>query len=93
MNKVKIFFEKFNGPMLDRDCYVLDMEDNVLCECEQGEYAVFECAKSKKIKVKMTGFFNKPKIEVEPGKSYYVGYGKITYLLNLPQRIYIEERN
>ena len=92
MKKVKILFQKWSLPMVERNCYVLDETGNIITECEQGETAVFECEKPKKIKVQMEGFLNKPKIEVEPGKMYEVSYGSVSTFFRLPPRLHIDEK-
>lgn len=93
MKEVKITFPIWSHPMIDRGCYVYSEENNsIIAQCEQGETITLQCEKQQKIRIKMDGFLNEPKIIVIPEKSYIVTFGFLTTLLNLPPKLHINEK-
>ena len=92
MKKVKIIFPKWSLPMVERDCYVKDENNNTIVTCNQGETIEFEVDESKKIIIEMEGFLNTPSIEVESGKTYEVSFGEISSMMGLPPKLHIKEK-
>lgn len=77
---VEMSFDRVSGQILNNSCYVFDSDGSILGQCRQGDTIAFKCTSPMTVKVKMSGCFGQPTVQVAPGKMYQVsitGMGKV----------------
>ena len=77
---VEMSFDCVSGQVFNNACYVYGPDGSTLAQCRQGDTISFACTSPMTVKVKMSGCFGQPTVEVSPGKMYQVsitGMGKV----------------
>lgn len=77
---VEMSFDCVSGQVFNNSCYVYGLDGSTLGQCRQGDTISIKCTSPMTVKVKMSGCFGQPTVEVHPGKMYQVsitGMGKV----------------